>query len=150
MTLAFWRSRQARRRSSVPGSWQTSQSVAADLHRRMHLAVTHTRRTLEDARRCGTSTDRFDVLCDDLETAAAVIDDQLVHASRLPIDPRQKALRELRYRIVELERTGDRIGRTALEATSPLTGGVDAALRAINQRLDLTIEARTELRELEP
>ena len=130
MALAFWRSRQAHRRSNVPGSWQTSQSIAADLHRRMHRSLDHTRRTLVDARRCGTSTDRFDVLCDDLATAAAVIDDQLVHASRLPLDPR--------------------IGRTALDATSPLTGGVDAALRAINQRLDLTIEARAELRELEP
>ncbi len=150
MTLAFWRSRQAQRRSNVPASWQTSQSVAADLHRRMHRSLDHTRRTLADARRCGTSTDRFDVLCDDLATTAAAIDDQLLHASRLPLDPRQKALRELRYRIVELERTGDRIGRTALEATSPLTGGVDSALRAINQRLDLTIEARAELRELEP
>jgi hypothetical protein len=150
MALAFWRSRQAQRRSNVPGSWQTSQSVAADLHRRMHRALDQTRRTLADARRCGTSTDRYDVLCEDLATAAAAIDDQLLHASRLPFDPRHKALRELRYRIVELERTGDRIGRTALDATSPLSGGVDAALRAINQRLDLTIEARAELRELEP
>ncbi len=132
----------------VPASWHTSQSVAADLHRRMHRSLDRSRRTLAEARVCGTVTDRYEVLCDDLADAAAALDAQLVAASELPLGIRHKVLLDLRYQIAEVERTGDRIGRTAMEAASPTIVNVDESLRAINERLDLTIEARAEARRL--
>jgi hypothetical protein len=141
--------RKPRGASLVPPSWEASSSIAADLHRRIHRTLDRTRRTLADARRGGVPVERFESLCDDdLAAVARALDDQLVHASRLPVAVRHEVLLELRYEIAEFERTGDRIGRTALAATSPLAGSVDDSLRAINQRLDLTIEARAELREL--
>jgi len=132
----------------VPASWHTSQSVAADLHRRMHRSLDKTRRSLAEARRCGTAVDRLEVLCDDLADTARAVDSQLVAAADLPLGVRHKVLLELRYQIVEVERTGDRIGRTALDAASPVVMNVDESLRAINERLDLTIEARAEARRL--
>jgi hypothetical protein len=132
----------------VPASWHTSQSVAADLHRRMHRSLARTRRTLAEARACGTVTDRLEILCDDLGDTAAALDSQLVAASDLPLGIRHKVLLALRYQIAEVERTGDRIGRTAIEAASPVVLNVDESLRAINERLDLTVEARAEARRL--
>jgi len=134
----------------VPRHWETSQSVAGDLHRRMPSALNRTRATLADARRCGVPTDHFESLCDELVNAAQIMDDQLVAASRLPLRIRHRTLLDLRYHIVELERTGDRIGRTALDAAAPVSGGFDEALRKINERLDRHLEARHELRELGP
>jgi len=132
----------------MPRHWETSQSVAADLHRRMHAALDRTRATLADARRCGVPTDHFDLLCGELAGAAQILDDQLVAASRLPLRIRHRTLLDLRYRIVDLERTGDRIGRTALDAAAPVTSGFEEALHRINERLDRHLEARRELREL--
>lgn len=129
-------------------SWQTSQAVAADLHRRMHRAVDKTRGTVGAARKRGVPTAHYEGLCDQLSSTATAIDDQLVLASKLPFKVRHKALLTLRYRIAELEKTGDRIGRTALEAASPLVGSVDDALQNINERIDHVHEARDELREL--
>lgn len=137
-----------RRRPGVPMSWQTSQSVAADLHRRMHRSVDGTRRTIGDVRKRGIPTSGFEGLCDQLTTTAQAIDDQLVLASRLPFKARHKALLKLRYRIMELERTGERIERAALDAGSPLVGNVDDSLRGIHERLDSLAEAKDELREL--
>ena len=134
----------------VPRHWETSQSVAGDLHRRMHAALDRTRATLADARRCGVPTDHFESLCDELASAAQIMDDQLVAASRLPLRIRHRTLLDLRYHIVGLERTGDRIGRTALDAAAPVSGGFDEALRKINERLDRHLEARHELGELGP
>ena len=114
----------------------------------MHRSLDRTRRSLGEARRCGTVTDRYDVLCDDLADTAAALDSQLVSAADLPHEIRHKALLALRYQIAELERTGERIGRTAIEASSPVSINIDESLRAINERLDLTIEARTEARGL--
>ncbi len=132
----------------VPRHWETSQSVAGDLHRRMHSALNRTRATLADARRCGVPTDHFESLCDELESAARIMDEQLLAASRLPLRIRHRTLLDLRYRIVDLERTGDRIGRTALDAAAPVAGGFEDTLRHINERLDRHVEARRELREL--
>jgi len=140
----------SRDHDGVPRNWMTSQSVAADLHRRMHAALDRTRATLADARRCGVPTDHFESLCDELASAAQIMDDQLVAAARLPLRVRHRTLLDLRYHIVDLERTGDRIGRTALDAAAPVAGGFEETLRHINERLDRHVEARHELRELGP
>jgi hypothetical protein len=137
-----------RRRPGVPVSWQTSQSVAAELHRRMHRSVDRTRRSVTDARRRGVPTAAYESLLDELDATARALDDQLVLTSRLPFKARHKGLLALRYRISEMERTGERIGRTAIEAASPLVGGVDESLQTINERLDHIAEAREELRQL--
>jgi len=140
--------RWSRRRPGVPLKWQTSQSVAADLHRRMHRSVERTRQTVAEARKRGVPTSHYEGLCDRLTTTARAIDDQLVLASKLPFKARHKALLGLRYRIADVEHTGDRIGRTALDAASPLVGSIDDSLRTINERLDHHAEAIEELREL--
>jgi hypothetical protein len=137
-----------RRRPGVPISWQTSQSVAADLHRRMHRSLDRTRQSVGDARKRGVPTEAYEGLVDELAATARALDDQLVLASRLPFKARHKTLLGLRYRIGEMERTGERIGRTAIEAASPLVDSVDDPLTRINERLDLHSEARDELREL--
>jgi hypothetical protein len=141
-----WRA--SRKRPGVPMSWQTSQSVGADLHRRSHRALERTRRSVADARRRGVPTASYESLVDELEATVRALDDQLVLAARLPFKARHKALLSLRYRVAEVEKTGERIGRTAIEAASPLVGGVDESLRTINERLDHVEEARDELRDL--
>ena len=128
--------------------WQTKQSVAADLHRRMHRSLDRTRKTIEDARRRGVPTAHYEGLADDLAATAHAIDDQLVLASKLPFKTRHKVLLALRYRIAELERIGDRIGKRAIEAASPLVGSIDESLHALDERLNLQAEALDELREL--
>ena len=69
-------------------------------------------------------------------------------ASRLPFRQRHKTLLGLRYRIVDLERTGERIGRSAIEGASPLVDSVDDSIARINTRLDHVEQAKNELREL--
>jgi hypothetical protein len=140
--------RWSRRRPGVPMSWQTSQSVAAELHRRMHRAIDRTRRTVGDARKRGVPTEAYDGMIDDLAATARAIDDQLVLASRLPFRQRHKTLLGLRYRIVDIERTGDRIGRSAIEGASPLVDSVDDSIARINTKLDHVEQAKDELREL--
>jgi hypothetical protein len=150
LTVIGFTSRWVRRRPGVPLSWQTSQTVAAGLHRRTHRAIDRGRRTVASARRRGVPTAHYEGLCDELTTTASALDDQLVLAAKLPFTARHKALLALRYRIVELESVADRIGRTALEAASPLvTTSVDDSLRDISERLDHHVEARDELRNLE-
>jgi hypothetical protein len=140
--------RWSRKRPGVPMKWQTSQSVAADLHRRMHRSVDRTRQTVTEARKRGVPTSGYEGLCDRLLATARAIDDQLVIASRLPSKARDKALLGLRYRIADVERTGERIGRTALDAATPLVGSIDESLQEINERLDQHAEAIEELKEL--
>jgi len=140
--------RWVRRRPGVPMKWQTSQSVAADLHRRMHRSLDRTRGTVSEARKRGVPTSGYEGLCDRLAATGRAIDDQLVLASQLPPEARHKVLQELRYRIADVEKTGERIGRAALEAATPLVGSIDDALHDINQRLDHHAEAINELREL--
>jgi hypothetical protein len=93
-------------------------------------------------------TAHYEGLCDDLAATGRAVDDQLVLASKLPFKARHKVLLGLRYRIAEIERIGDRIGRRAVEAASPLVGSIDDALHAVNEKLDLQAEAIDELREL--
>ena len=114
----------------------------------MHRAVDRTRSAVADARRRGVPTESHEGFVDDLAATARALDDQLVFASKLPFSARHKALLSLRYRIAELERTGDRIGRAAIEAASPLIDGVDESLARINDRLDHVDDARHELRRL--
>jgi hypothetical protein len=140
--------RWSHRRPGVPMKWQTKQSVAADLHRRMHRSVDRTRRTISDARKRGVATAHYEGLCDDMAATARAIDDQLVLASKLPFKARHKALMQLRYRIIELERTSERVAKAALSAASPLVDSVDDQLRSINERLDHVDTARDELRDL--
>jgi hypothetical protein len=140
--------RWVRRRPGVPAKWQTSQSVAADLHRRMHRSLDRTRSTVAEARKRGVPTSHYEGLCDRLAAVGRAIDDQLVLASKLPSETRHKVLLELRFRIADVEKTGERIGRTALEAASPLVGNIDDSLQDINERLDHHAEAIEELREL--
>jgi hypothetical protein len=129
-------------------SWQTSQSVAADLHRRMHRSLERTRRSVGEARKRGVPCAHYEGMIDDLAATARALDDQLVLASRLPFRERHKTLLALRYRIVDIERTGERIGRRAIEAASPLVDSVDDSISRINTRLDQVDEAKDELREL--
>jgi len=140
--------RWSRRKPGVPLSWQTSQSVAADLHRRMHRSIERTRRTVADARKRGVPTESYEGMIDDLAATARALDDQLVLASRLPFRQRHKTLLALRYRIVEIERTGERIGRSAMEVASPLVESVDDSIARINTRLDHVEQAKEELRDL--
>jgi hypothetical protein len=139
--------RWSRRRPGVPMSWQTSQSVAADLHRRMHRAVDRTRANVAEARKRGVATASYDCLVDDLAATARALDDQLVLASKLPFRQRHKTLLGLRYRISDMERTGERVSKMAIESASPLVDSVDDSLKRINERLDHVDEARGELRE---
>jgi hypothetical protein len=147
ISLLGLRSRR-RHGGEVPWWWDTSPTVAADLHRRMRRSLESARRTVAAARRRGVPTEHYDRLCDELAVAVETLDDQLVHASQLPPADRPRALHELRARVADLERTGSRIGRTALEAVAPLVGGVDEPLRRINERLDQHLAARAELRQL--
>ena len=71
-----------------------------------------------------------------------------VLASKLPFRQRHKTLLGLRYRIADMERTGERVSKMAIESASPLVDSVDDSLKRINQRLDHVDEARGELREL--
>ena len=67
--------RWTRRRPGVPMKWQTSQSVAADLHRRMHRSVDRTRQTVAEARKRGVPTSNYEGLCDRLTTTARAVDE---------------------------------------------------------------------------
>jgi hypothetical protein len=140
--------RYSRRRPGVPMSWQTSQSVAADLHRRVHRAVDRTRTNVEEARKRGVATATYDCLVDDLFATARALDDQLVLASKLPFRQRHKTLLGLRYRISDIERTGERVSKMAIESAGPLVDSVDDSIARINERLDHVDEAKSELREL--
>jgi hypothetical protein len=150
MSLLGSRSRRRRGATTVPRFWDTSQSVAADLHRRMHRSLDRARTMLADADRCGVPTAHYESLCAELDTAAEAIDAQLVQASELPSEVRHKALVELRYRIADLERTAHRVARAALEGAAPLPGAADETLRHVNERLDHYLAARAELRRLGP
>ena len=93
-------------------------------------------------------TEGYEGLVDDLAAVVRALDDQLVLASRLPFKTRHKTLLGLRYRVAEIEKTGVRIGQSAIEAASPLVDSVDDSLGRINVRLDHHAEAREELRDL--
>jgi hypothetical protein len=150
VTGAFlvWRLR--RRHPGVPRGWQTAQSQAADLHRRLHRCIDQTRRALARAGGRGAPVDKLMILADDLDAQARGIDAQLVTASRLPSSPRERSLRELRYRVIEVEKLAARVDEIAVELTSPVLGAADAGLRDLQLRIDALEQARQEAHEIGP
>ncbi len=137
-----WRLR--RRHRGVPRGWQTAQSHAADLHRRLHRGIDRTRRAVARAGGLGAPIDKLATLTDDLDVQARGIDTQLVAASRLPSAPRERALHDLRYRVIEVEKLAARVDEIAVELTSPVVGAADAGLRDVQVRIDALEEARRE------
>lgn len=143
-----WRLR--RRHPGVPRGWQTDQSHAADLHRRLHRCIDQTRRALARAGGRGAPIDKLMILADDLDAQARGIDAQLVVASRLPSSPRERSLRDLRYRVVEVEKLAARVDEIAVELTSPVLGAADAGLRDLRLRVDALEQARQEAHDIGP
>lgn len=143
-----WRLR--RRHPGVPRGWQTAQSHAADLHRRLHRCIDQTRRALARAGGRGAPIDKLMTLADDLDAQARGIDAQLVTASRLPSSPRERTLRDLRYRVIEVEKLAARVDEIAVELTSPVLGATDAGLRDLRLRIDALEQARREAYEIGP
>jgi hypothetical protein len=137
-----WRLR--RRHSGVPRGWQTAQSTAADLHRRVHRCIDHARRDVAHAGARDAPIDNLVAFVDDLDLQARAVDTQLVAASRLPSSPRERALRELRYRVIEVEKLAARVSDVAAELTGPVLGAADAGLRDLRLRLDALDQAREE------
>jgi hypothetical protein len=147
-TAAFLAWRLRRRHRGVPLGWQTAQSSAADLHRRLHRCIDETRRAVARAGGRGAPVDRLTSLTEDLEIQARGIDAQLVAASRLPSAPRHRALQDLRYRVIEVEKLARRVDAVAADLTGPVLGAADAGLRDLRERLDALDEARREAHEL--
>jgi hypothetical protein len=141
-----WRLR--RRHSGVPRGWQTAQSHAADLHRRLHRCIDQTRRAVARAGGQGAPIDKLVALTDDLDLQARAIDAQLVTASKLPSAPRERALRDLRYRVIDVEKLASRVDEIAVELTSPVLGAADAGLADLRLRLDALDQARREAHEI--
>jgi hypothetical protein len=141
-----WRLR--RRHRGVPLGWQTAQSEAADLHRRLHRCVDRTRREVARAGARGAPVDRVKALTDDLEAQARGIDTQLVAASKLPSGRRQQPLRDCRYRVIEMERLADRVASVAADLTGPVLDAADAGLRDLRERLDALDAARREAHDI--
>jgi hypothetical protein len=147
-TLVGWRLR--RRHRGVPLGWSTSQSEAAELHRRLHRAVDDTRQTVARVGARGAPVDELVALSEDLSAQAVVIDRELAAASHLPDGSRRKALMEIKQRIVESERLAERVKRLAVEMATPAHETADDGIRRLHERLDALDEARRELRELDP
>jgi hypothetical protein len=145
---ATWRYR--RRHGSVPRGWQTDQSVAADLHRRLHRCVDHTRREIAHAAARGAVVDRLMTLAEDLEVQARGIDAQLVAASRLGGQARERALRDLRYRIIEVEKLADRVNELAAGLRGPELAAADAGIQGLKDRMDALDAARREAEAIGP
>lgn len=137
-----WRLR--RRHPGVPRGWQTSQSVAADLHRRIHRCIDRARRDLARVGARGAPIDKLVAFVDDLELQARAVDAQLVAAARLASSPRERALRELRYRVIEVEKLAARVSDLATGLTGPVLDAADAGLRDLRLRLDALDQARAE------
>lgn len=138
----IWRLR--RRHSGVPRGWQTAQSAAADLHRRVHRCIDRARRDVAHAGARDAPVDKLIAFVDDLELQARSVDTQLVAASRLPSSARERALRELRYRVIEVEKLATRVSDVAAELTGPVLGAADAGLADLRLRLDALDQAREE------
>jgi hypothetical protein len=132
-----------RRHAGVPRGWQVSQSEAAILHRRAHRCVDETRRAAARAG-SGVSVDQLKSLTEDLYDQAVAIDRKLVEASQLPSKPRQKALLELKYRVIETEKLAVRVRELAVDMARPRIDETDDGNRRIRDRLDALDEARRE------
>lgn len=143
-----WRLR--RRHPGVPRGWQIDQGQAADLHRRLHRCIDHTRQGLARAAGRGAEVDKLMTLTEDLDAQARGIDAQLVTAARLPSVPRERSLRDLRYRVIEVEKLSARVDEIAVQLTSPVLGAADAGLRDLQLRIDALEQARREAHEIGP
>jgi hypothetical protein len=132
-----------RRHPDVPRGWQLSQSEAAILHRRLHRCVDETRRAVARTG-SGVSVDQLKSLTEDLYDQAIAIDRKLVEASKLPSKPRQKALLELKYRVIETEKLAVRVRELAVDMARPRVEETDDGNRQIRDRLDALDDARRE------
>jgi hypothetical protein len=144
--LVGWRLR--RRHRGVPLGWSTSQSEAAELHRRLHRAVDDTRQTVARVGAKGAPVDELVALSEDLSAEALVIDRELEAASHLPDGSRRKTLMEIKQRIVESERLSARVKQLAVDLATPTHDTADDGIRRLHERLDALDEARRELRDL--
>jgi len=147
---AFLALRLRRRHRGVPLGWQTDQSKAADLHRRLHRCIDHTRRGVARAAGRDADVDKVMTLVEDLDLQARGIDAQLVAASKLPSQPRERSLNDLRYRVIEVEKLAERVEEITVALTGPVLGAADAGIRDLQLRLDALEAARKEAHEIGP
>jgi hypothetical protein len=132
-----------RRHPGVPRGWQLSQSEAAILHRRVHRCVDETRRAVARAG-AGISVDQLKSLTEDLHGQAIAIDGKLVEAARLPSKERHKALRELKYRVIETEKLAARVRTLAVDIARPDVADTDEGNQRLRERLEAIDQARRE------
>lgn len=140
VALVLW---MRRRHPDVPRGWQLSQSEAAILHRRVHRCVDETRRAVSRAGK-GVPVEQLKSLTDELYDQAVAIDRKLVEASKLPQGKRHKALIELKYRIVEIERMAARVRSLTVDMAQPPLADGDDGLDRLRDRLDALDAARRE------
>lgn len=136
--------RLSRRHRAVPRGWQTAQSEAAMLHRRLHKCVDDTRQAIASAAAQGVPVAGLVSLTEDLHTQALAIDQQLVTASRLPDGSRHRSLMAVKHRIVESEQLAGRIRLLAVDMASPSFEAADEGIRRLRERLEALDIARRE------
>jgi hypothetical protein len=122
--------------------------VAADLHRRVHRSVDHTRQEVARAAARGAPSAELVSLCEQLDAQAMAIDHQLVAASRLPSAPKQRAVADVRQRIIAIEQLAARVDRLAADLSGPILDATDAAIDDLRQRLDALDAARREAHDI--
>jgi hypothetical protein len=140
VALVLW---MRRRHPAMPRGWWVSQSEAAILHRRLHRGVDETRRAVARAG-TGVSINQLESLTEDLDRQAIAIDGKLVEASRLPGKARNKAIVELKYRVIETEKLGVRVRELAVDMAKPQVEDADDGNRRIRDKLDAIDLARRE------
>jgi hypothetical protein len=140
--------RRRRLAPDVPRNWRTSQASAARLCRRLHRAVDRADGAVRRGRKRGVPVAWFENVLNELRGCASAIDQRLVVASELPTAARHRSLHELRYRVVDVEKTATRVERMVADAGRPDTEYVRESVEAVNQRLDRLEDARRELRDL--
>ncbi len=139
------------RPSAAPMSWLVAPTGAAGLHRGLRDTATMLRRLGpldEQASRGTTDHLRAQLLCQ-----AAVLDRDLISASRMPQPHRRRVVRDLRAQAAELER----LSRRAAELTRRTSAGSgtgrdeapEVALSRIAERLTLLENAEAELADVE-
>jgi hypothetical protein len=139
--------RRRRLAPDVPRHWRTSQAVAARLCRRLHRAIDRADDAVRQGRKRGVPVAWFENALLELRSCASAIDQRLVVASELPLGPRHRSLLELRYRIIDVEKTATRVALMVAEAGRPDTEYVRTSVDNVNQRLDRLEDARRELRD---
>jgi hypothetical protein len=136
-----------RRHRGVPRGWQTAQSEAAMLHRRLHKCVDDTREVIAREAAQGVPAGGLVSLTEDLHAQALAIDQQLVTASRLPDGSRHRSLMAIKQRIVESEKLAARIRQLAVDMASPRFETADEGMRLLKDRLEALDAARREAYE---